>query len=102
MKGATSAMTRNLWKNFRGLFVWIVALITYYASGNPSLGEPWSIPGSFFILVGFGVMTLSVYIYYGGIEAFKEKKKEIPPEPVSVANGSDDEEEDVLAETPSK
>jgi hypothetical protein len=60
----TSAMTRNMWKNFRGLVVWIAALIIYYASGNEDIGEPWSIPGSLMILAGFMIMLVALYVYY--------------------------------------
>jgi hypothetical protein len=60
----TSSMTRNMWKNFRGLVVWIAALIIFYASGDEDLGEPWMIPGSFMILAGFSVMLGALYVYY--------------------------------------
>ena len=68
----TSAMTKNMWKNFRGLVVWIAAMIIYYVSGNASVGEPWSIPGSLFILVGFSIMMGAIYVYYGGVEWFRK------------------------------
>jgi drug/metabolite transporter (DMT)-like permease len=61
---ATSAMTNNMWKNFRGLVVWIAALIIFYASGDEDLGEPFSIPGSFMILAGFPIMLSALYVYY--------------------------------------
>ena len=61
----TSSMTRNVWKNFRTVLIWIVGLIIFYASGNPALGEEWVIPGSFYILMGFAVILTGVYIYYG-------------------------------------
>lgn len=60
----TSAMTRNMWKNFRGLLVWLVALIIFYATGNDELGEPWTIPGSLLILFGFLIMAVGLYVYY--------------------------------------
>jgi hypothetical protein len=60
----TSSMTRNMWKNFRGLVVWIAALIIFYASGDDDLGEAWMIPGSFMILAGFSVMLGALYVYY--------------------------------------
>ena len=60
----TSSMSRNMWKNFRGLVVWIAALIIFYASGDEDLGEPWMIPGSFMILAGFSVMLGALYVYY--------------------------------------
>jgi len=58
-------MTRNVWKNFRTVLIWIVGLIIFYASGNPALGEEWVIPRSFYILMGFAVILTGVYIYYG-------------------------------------
>jgi hypothetical protein len=61
---ATSAMTNNMWKNFRGFVVWIAALIIFYASGNEDLGQPFSIPGSFMILAGFPIMLSALYVYY--------------------------------------
>jgi hypothetical protein len=60
----TSSMTRNMWKNFRGLVVWIAALIIYYAIGDEDLGEPWL---SFMILGGFSVMLIALYVYYNGL-----------------------------------
>jgi hypothetical protein len=60
----TSSMTRNMWKNFRGLVVWIAALIIFYAIGDEDIGEPWMIPGSFMILAGFSVMLGALYVYY--------------------------------------
>mgnify|MGYP000066293003 CR=1 FL=1 len=63
--GVTSSMTRNVWKNFRTALIWIVSLVIFYATGNPELGEEWFIPGSFYILIGFAVMLIGVYVYYG-------------------------------------
>jgi hypothetical protein len=63
----TSSMTRNVWKNFRGLVVWIAALLIYYAIGDEDLGEPWPIPVSSVTLSGFSVMVGGLYVYYGGI-----------------------------------
>lgn len=56
--------------------VWIVAVIIYYASGNEDLGEEWVIPNSLFILGGFLVMMVGIYIYYGGIKWFKAPPEE--------------------------
>lgn len=61
----TSSMTRNVWKNVRTLLVWIMGLIIFYATGGSELGEGWFIPGSFFILLSYGVMCVGIYIYYG-------------------------------------
>jgi len=63
--GVTSSMTRNVWKNLRTTMIWIVSLVIFYASGNPSLGEEWVIPYSFYILLGFSVILAGIYLYYG-------------------------------------
>jgi hypothetical protein len=57
-------MTRNMWKNFRGLVVWIAALIIFYAVGDEGIVEPWSIPGPFMILAGFRIMLVAFYVFY--------------------------------------
>jgi len=61
----TSSMTRNVWKNMRTLLVWIMGLILFYATGSSEVGEGWYIPGSFFILLSYGVMCVGIFIYYG-------------------------------------
>jgi hypothetical protein len=61
----TSSMTRNVWKNMRTLLVWIIGLILFYATGSSNLGEGWYIPGSFLILLGYAVMCVGIFIYYG-------------------------------------
>jgi len=63
--GVTSSMTRNVWKNLRTCLVWALGLIIFYATGNPDLGEEWVVPASFYILLGFAVMLLGIFIYYG-------------------------------------
>lgn len=75
----TSAMTRNMWKNFRGLVVWIVALVIFYATGNQALGEQWQIPRSIMILFGYLIMMLGLYIYY------RKKENEPPVSPRASA-----------------
>ncbi len=60
----TSSMTRNVWKNMRTCLVWILGLILFYATGSSELGEGWYIPGSFFILLSYGVMCIGIFIYY--------------------------------------
>ena len=61
----TSSMTRNIWKNFRSLIVWILGLCVYYSSGNDSrLGEEWKVPASFVTLLGFATMLGGVCLYY--------------------------------------
>ena len=53
---ATSAMTRNVWKNFRTVVIWVIALVIYYVGGTVAYGEEWRMPESVYILVGFMVM----------------------------------------------
>mmetsp|Transcript_38704 Transcript_38704/g.116262 ORF Transcript_38704/g.116262 Transcript_38704/m.116262 type:complete len:539 (-) Transcript_38704:456-2072(-) len=60
----TSSMTRNVWKNFRTVLVWALGLVLFYAGGNENLGEEWVVPGSFYVLGGFLVMTLGTTMYY--------------------------------------
>jgi hypothetical protein len=60
----TSSMTRNVWKNFRTILVWLFGLVIFYASGNDELGEAWLIPESFAILLGFAIMVYGAHVYY--------------------------------------
>lgn len=53
---ATSAMTRNVWKNFRTVVIWVIALVIYYIGCNVAYGEEWHMPESMYILVGFMIM----------------------------------------------
>lgn len=69
----TSAMTRNVWKNFRTVCVWIAALCIHYIGKNPALGEDWHIPESFYILLGFMVMFIGVVVYY----FYKDQEKPV-------------------------
>jgi drug/metabolite transporter (DMT)-like permease len=65
-----SSMTRNIWKNFRSLAVWILGLCLYYSSGNESsIGERWKIPASFVTLLGFATMLGGICLYYRTPEA---------------------------------
>lgn len=59
----TSSMTRNVWKQFRIILVWVLGLLVYYAGGN-GFGEPLVFPGSLFVLGGFSVILTGVYFYY--------------------------------------
>ena len=61
----TSSMTRNVWKNMRTLLVWVLGLVIFYGTGGSELGEGWYIPGSFLILLSYGVMCVGIFIYYG-------------------------------------
>jgi uncharacterized membrane protein HdeD (DUF308 family) len=67
----TSSMTRNVWKNFRTILVWMFGLAIFYATQNEELGEEWLIPESFIVLVAFGVMLYGAHVYYSD-------KKETP------------------------
>jgi len=60
----TSSMTRNVWKQFRVILVWILGLAVYYVGSGDMLGEPWVSPASFFVLGGFSVILTGVYFYY--------------------------------------
>lgn len=60
----TSSMTRNVWKQFRIILVWIFGLSVYYIGSGARFGEPWVSPDSFFILGGFSVILTGVSFYY--------------------------------------
>ncbi|KAL7449225.1 hypothetical protein ACHAWC_003233 [Mediolabrus comicus] len=61
---ATSAMTRNVWKNLRTVLIWIIALCIYYLGDNIDYGEAWHVPESCYILSGFLIMTCGIVSYY--------------------------------------
>ncbi|VEU35570.1 unnamed protein product [Pseudo-nitzschia multistriata] len=63
---ATSSMTRNVWKQFRIMLVWILGLLVYYLGSGGRLGEAWVFPDSLFVLGGFGVILTGVFFYYSG------------------------------------
>jgi len=74
----TSAMTRNVWKNFRTILIWIISLCIYYFGGsttsngynnNTDYGEAWIFPQSLYILFGLTIMIVGISIYYW----FKER-----------------------------
>jgi len=61
----TSSMSRNVWKNFRTILVWVFGLLIFYVGENDDrFGEEWIEPSSFYVLGGFFVMITGVYIYY--------------------------------------
>ena len=60
----TSAMTRNVWKNFRTALVWVLSLFIFYFGGNADYGEAWFNPESFYILFGLMVMSAGIVVYY--------------------------------------
>jgi hypothetical protein len=60
----TSAMTRNVWKNLRTVLVWSIALFIFYVGNDSNYGEAWHNPQSFYILLGFSVMTFGIVVYY--------------------------------------
>uniref|UniRef100_A0A7S0CLL0 Uncharacterized protein n=1 Tax=Proboscia inermis TaxID=420281 RepID=A0A7S0CLL0_9STRA len=68
---ATSSMTRNVWKNARTLFVWLIGLVIYYNtdrndadSGKAIIGEEWESPESYIVLLGYVIMLGGAYVYY--------------------------------------
>jgi len=54
---ATSAMTRNVWKNVRTVLVWVASLCIFYLGRDADYGEEWHTPESAYILLGFTVMS---------------------------------------------
>lgn len=60
----TSSMTRNVWKQFRIILVWVLGLLVYYIGSSDRLGEAWINPDSFFVLGGFSIILTGVYFYY--------------------------------------
>jgi drug/metabolite transporter (DMT)-like permease len=60
----TSSMTRNVWKNFRMILVWMFRLVIFYSTQNEELKEEWLIPESFITLLGFGIMLYGAHVYY--------------------------------------
>ncbi|KAL9188854.1 hypothetical protein ACHAXT_011344 [Thalassiosira profunda] len=81
----TSAMTRNVWKNFRTTLVWVTALGVFYLGNNQQYGEEWHVPESFWILLGFGVMFVGVVVYY----FYKEQEQKTLQKPLlTVAEGA--------------
>ena len=57
-------MTRNVWKNMRTVLIWALALGIFYLGNNAAYGEAWHTPESFIILLGFGVMSAGITVYY--------------------------------------
>ncbi|KAL3808276.1 hypothetical protein ACHAXA_001165 [Cyclostephanos tholiformis] len=85
---ATSAMTRNVWKNVRTLLIWIVALGIFYIGRNPDYGEAWHTPESAHILFGFGIMTAGIVVYY----RYKEQERYEPAldeDTIALDNGTE-------------
>jgi uncharacterized membrane protein HdeD (DUF308 family) len=82
----TSSMTRNVWKNFRTILVWLFGLVIFYASGNDELGEAWLIPESFAILLGFAIMVYGAHVYYN--EPTKNDEEAAGNERASLARQS--------------
>jgi hypothetical protein len=71
--GATSSMTRNVWKNLRTVLVWGFSLTIYYCTPDEALGEPWVMPDSLYILCGFAIMLSGIYVYYKNQEHIKHR-----------------------------
>jgi len=66
----TSSLTANLWKQLRGLTTFVIAITLYYvaqAIGTYNLGSAWAGWGSVFVLVGYAVISIGVYVYYCGL-----------------------------------
>lgn len=63
----TSSMTRNVWKQFRTMLVWLIGLGIYYVFSQKNadgFGEQWVLPGSIYVLGSFSVIIFGVYVYY--------------------------------------
>lgn len=63
MVGITSAMTRNIWKNFRGLVTFGLGLVLFYSTGG-EVGGPWQHLASIIMLLGYAIMAGGIYLYY--------------------------------------
>ncbi len=72
----TSAMTRNVWKNFRTVLVWILSLSIFYLGLNPNYGEAWLNPESIYILLAFIIMFIGIIIYYWDKANHKEQEED--------------------------
>jgi drug/metabolite transporter (DMT)-like permease len=68
--GVTSSMTRNVWKNFRGLAVLLIGICIYYGSGSEdkvesdAFGEPFLIPATWLNLGAFAVILAGLVVYH--------------------------------------
>lgn len=69
--GVTSSMTRNMWKNFRGLIVLLIGMIIYYSTGSGDksedeviVGERFKIPETLLNLGAFAVILAGLVVYY--------------------------------------
>jgi len=76
LTGLTSSMTVAIWKPFRGLLVWGAALLVYYLGSDSvrKFGEPWLVPQSWIVLVGYAVLFAGVYLYYRQAPAERRQK----------------------------
>ena len=63
-------MTRNMWKNFRGLIVLLIGMIIFYSTGSGDksadevIGEPFKTPETLLNLGAFGVILAGLLVYY--------------------------------------
>lgn len=64
--GVTSSMTRNMWKNFRGLIVLVVGIVLYFSSGSGDhvIGEKFQSPETMLNLGAFAVILAGLLVYY--------------------------------------
>jgi len=81
----TNAVSRNILEGVRTLFIWAAGLALHQLAS--SYGEIWCYPWSYLELVGFLILTVGLFYFYG---VFKVKKWEV----------SDDDEEPLLFEGP--
>lgn len=65
----TSAISSKIGQSPRGLVLWIIALVVYYAGGDKhGLGEAWITPESYVNMFGYGVLILGILLYYRRVE----------------------------------
>ncbi|KAL7553377.1 hypothetical protein ACHAWF_016660 [Thalassiosira exigua] len=101
LTGLTSSTTRNTWKVFRGLAVWLLGLAIYYGSGGEGstevgkdFGEKWTNPNSYVIASGYVILIVGVIVYY-------RDAGKTPPSSSSSPKGRVDAEGDACTTEPS-
>ena len=58
----TSAVIRTILEGLRTLCIWVVELVIFYSTGNPDLGEEWTI-FSYMQLAGFILLFTGMLLY---------------------------------------
>ncbi|KAH0795493.1 putative integral membrane protein [Histomonas meleagridis] len=58
----TSAVIRTILEGLRTLCIWVVEIIMFYSTGNPDLGEEWTV-FSFMQLAGFFLLFTGMLLY---------------------------------------